>query len=215
MNTDRWTDSEVWWWICLKVLPCWRTTPEQDLSAFVSSSVYCFVWSESAAHSLGWPCCRCRGCSVPSCGGSSCPSPSPSDSCMSWPAPSTAEQQPCWRAACHILLCLGPLWDMWSCWHELMALGGVKISFSHSWDQGEDGCGWAFENAVILSRSLLGEQAPGTFQPVILCTFCRQSFHFSWFNEDAEVTFLQGISSLSIYFCLMFYILILNIRIFS
>lgn len=53
--------------------------------------------------------CRCRGCCVPSCGGSSCPSPSPSDSCVSWPDPSTVEQQHCWRAACHILLWLSPL----------------------------------------------------------------------------------------------------------
>lgn len=41
------------------------------------------------------------------------------------------------------------------------------------------------------------------------------SFHYSLFNEDAEVSFLQGISSYLFIFYLMFYILILRIRIFS
>lgn len=69
--------------------------------------------------------------------------------------------------------------------------------------------------AVFLSRSLLGEQAPGTFQPVILCTFYRESFHYSLFNEDAEVTFLKDILSCIFISYLTFYILILRIRIFS
>ena len=119
-----------------RCVPFWRTRSERDLSA-LSPNQYIAFWGVRVKL-IRWDdqLCVCAGaeavgCHVPSCGGSSYPRPSSLDSAA---CPNQIHPQWSNRTAegLRVTSCSDSVLflDMWSIWHGLMALGGVKIYFS-------------------------------------------------------------------------------------